>query len=411
MTSVAHEQIDRAVLDRDFPLAKQLIDTIVLSHSRYEHIIHIIGHSGTLSIADLESTATEVLEADMPLADRQHLASTILWARANRIGSLNASNMAIEAGDQSFHIRLRRALAAKGLSDLKLAQSSAREAAHFAEGSMKMSIQGFAEELGALSALVYRNDEADDPNDSGALPGPTALFLKTYAGDVGRLPYLFRSIDKFVRGFNELVIVTDDGCDVGKLPTTLPVKIYDVPAPSINHRLMRGIGYWWQQALKMTWPDFSECSAAVMLDSDHVITSEMTPKSFWVDGSPVSVRMPWSRANDSNFWRLGSDYLVGQPTEYCHMCQPGPLITRPAVEGFGMYIEKELGLRPREFFVSPNNGINCSEFELFGTYIQYIDRHGYVFRDAGTFPTPIRQFQSVSGLSASQEAAIEAILA
>jgi hypothetical protein len=275
---------------------------------------------------------------------------------------------------------------------------------------MRASLRGYADGLKKLSSLVYRKNETGGPADSGATAGPTALFLKTYAADVGRLPYLFRSIDKYARGFEELVIVTDDGCDVGPLPISLPTVIHDLPAPTISHSLERGIGYWWQQAIKMTWPAFSRCSAALILDSDHLITAEMTPESFWSDGAPISARRPWNRSDDGRFWKLGADYFIGCSTENSYMCEPGALLTRAATDGFGSYMKTEFGVGAREFFISKNHGIACSEFELFGAYLQYVDRHGYTFKEQGESINPIRQFQSVNNLSAAQKAAIETIL-
>ena len=52
----------------------------------------------------------------------------------------------------------------------------------------------------------------------------TDIFIKTYPGDFIWLEYCIRSIEKFVTGFRDIVIITDSGTEL-KIDSNLPIKI------------------------------------------------------------------------------------------------------------------------------------------------------------------------------------------
>ena len=100
----------------------------------------------------------------------------------------------------------------------------------------------------------------------------TDIFIKTYPGDFIWLEYCIKSIEKFVTGFRDIVIVTDSGTEL-KIDSSLPIKIFYEDLPNETHPCPVGIGYAWAQSVKLNWTKYTDADYILQIDSDTMFTN------------------------------------------------------------------------------------------------------------------------------------------
>lgn len=267
------------------------------------------------------------------------------------------------------------------------------------------------------------------------------LFIKTFPADHQWLPYLFRSITKFCRGFRQVILVAEGSKDVlsaqleGALRTSIPVKAFFIKEieedPEYKKAGRVGLGYQHQKAIKLMWPGFTDADAVVQVDSDMVFNRPTTPDSFRTDdGDPVWLRKEWadSRADEWKMWGRGVEWFSrGQPAIWNYMIRPGFYLTREATNAFSAYLNRELALKdPIELFTSLSIP-HLSVYNTFGLFLHHFasrfpfsgaqtedQRHhfGYRLLTAEEFnkPCPLLQYWSWGGIKPEHRAQIERIL-
>jgi hypothetical protein len=307
---------------------------------------------------------------------------------------------------------LRLATVHRELGDLAGATASLRAAAPLAGDALAPSIAAEIAAIGRLAEALYRREPRRARASSPAPVRSVAIVLKTFARDAERLPYLFRSIDRFCRGYAELVVVTDPGFTPVALPGRLPVRVLERPVPEPRGPLPAPVGYLWQQAVKMTWTALSDADAAVIVDSDAFFTRPHDPSAFFDGPNPLAVRERWDAlTHDGAIWKLAADLCVGHETDHAHMLSPTPVLTRQATEGFAAHVRAEFGLDPRDLFLTNLSNIRLSEFEMFGAFLSHVDDCGYRFLPAGSFAAPSAKIQSVVPLTPAHRLRLERLLA
>lgn len=308
---------------------------------------------------------------------------------------------------------------ALGLLDRALAcasahgSASAAPAAPAAGADLAPLLTAERRRVEALRDRVYWCAEAPALAHTPAPPlSRFALFVKTFERDAERFDYLVRSIDAHCTGFSEMVVVSDAGFRPARLPRSLPVRFFEETVPALDWPSNRRPGYWYQQALKMRWTRYSDCDAAAILDSDVVVVAPFTPADLLQGGAPLMARVRWDdpRMARAGVWKLSSHYIVGRPTLYKYMLKPVTTFTRTASAAFSAYCEATFGHEAGDMFLVDPHGIFMSEFEMFGSYVGEIDRHGYALVAPEAWTPPIRKYQSAAPLSDKARAEIEAAL-
>lgn len=111
----------------------------------------------------------------------------------------------------------------------------------------------------------------------------TSIFVKTYPRDFPWLAYCLKSINKFASGFQEVVVVIPDDCD---LPLTAErlVKVHE-PGPSAESAGNHGSGYAFQQVVKMNADKYCTSDFILHIDSDTIFTRPVTPIFFMADAN------------------------------------------------------------------------------------------------------------------------------
>jgi hypothetical protein len=105
-----------------------------------------------------------------------------------------------------------------------------------------------------------------------------SILIKSFKKDFGWLSYCLKSIHKFASGFEEVVVIIPDDCD---LPLTAErlVKVHE-PGPSAESPANHGSGYAYQQVVKMNADKYCMSDAVLHLDSDTIFVKPVSPEDF-----------------------------------------------------------------------------------------------------------------------------------
>jgi len=217
-----------------------------------------------------------------------------------------------------------------------------------------------------------------------------SIFIKSYRNDFSFLHYGQKSIEKFVTGYSEVVVVVPEwdveifdsvisGIDVDV--TLVPVKEY-------------GDGYLYQQFVKMTAHQFCSQDYIMFVDSDCVFTSP-------VDISPTENYKPdilmtdYADVGDAICWKGPTERWIGCSVNYEYMRRI-PLVYRSATL---LSISMERPFLEREIMDSGK----FSEFNAMGIWAHLNEPENYNFIDTAKWeyaPHIARQFWSWGGLNA-----------
>lgn len=154
------------------------------------------------------------------------------------------------------------------------------------------------------------------------------LFLKTYIDDYPKLPLLLQSIQKYVTGYNQLLIITDESTNentnenMSKLLAIIqnyiePLRIqcFSVIIPNNSIHCVRGIGYLWQQCVKLSWTSYSSVDIVFFLDSDCAFCQpiDITSYYFYDNNIPKKKKWfyrSWEHANSAIIWKQTVDKII-----------------------------------------------------------------------------------------------------
>ena len=121
----------------------------------------------------------------------------------------------------------------------------------------------------------------------------TDLFLITYPKDYEWLPFLFRSIDRYLTGFRKVVLVLEQSDDApSRLPSYVEVK---------RCRDYRGSpvkGYHGQCIEKLALHEHTDADRILHIDSDCVFTAPIDLQTFEY---PL-ICSPWNKVGDAICW-------------------------------------------------------------------------------------------------------------
>jgi hypothetical protein len=209
----------------------------------------------------------------------------------------------------------------------------------------------------------------------------TDIFIKTYKGDFVWLDFLLRSIKKFATGFRDVIIVSDD--DGNKIPDSIvnimPVKIYYTTLPKSNiPECTQPIGYVWQQAVKLEWRKYTDADNILILDSDEMLSENITPDSFKEDGKFRWFYRNWELVGDAICWKPLTDHFLKISSKYESMCVTGFILTRNSTARFFDYINSLYTTQSiwDSFLCAKIKGI--SEYNAFGNFLLESDDVEYI---------------------------------
>jgi hypothetical protein len=233
----------------------------------------------------------------------------------------------------------------------------------------------------------------------------TDIFIKTYHKDFIWLEWCLKSIKQFSHGFNKVIIVSDN--DGNKLPnnllTILPVTVFYVDLPKTKPtKVTHGLGYLWQQYIKLSWYKYSKADEVLVLDSDEMLTMPTCPANFKTNNKYHWFYRNWEEMGDAKCWRESTEKLLGCKTENSGMCITGFVLQKETSVALKNHLCNLFNAKDIwEIFVN-NNMETASEFNIYGCFVQKYDRKEYkqidVTPDLTCFNLTIKKDWSWGGL-------------
>jgi hypothetical protein len=234
----------------------------------------------------------------------------------------------------------------------------------------------------------------------------TDIFIKTYHKDFVWLEWCLKSIKKFAHGFNTIIIVSDD--DGNTLPESfseiIPFKIFYVGLPEKRPTdVEHGLGYLWQQNIKLQWYDYSDANEVLILDSDEMLTVPTCPDSFKTDGKFHWFFRDWNDMGNGACWRKSTEEILDCRTKNSGMCITGFILNRETSIALKNHICTVHGTHTIWDIFVVKDMRTASEFNIYGCFIENFNRTEYtmLYLDhANTyFNSTIKKDWSWGGLS------------
>ena len=208
------------------------------------------------------------------------------------------------------------------------------------------------------------------------MPGIDILIV-TYVKDFMWAEYCIKSINKFAKGFRNVIVVTDD--DGNKLPESMtsimPINVVykkqpDVYPPRLNHRP----GYFWQQYLKLNWMEYTDADAVLVIDSDEMLTKEISPSDFRdAHGRWRWFYRNWEYADAANMWKVPTTEVLKFEPEFEAMCCSLFIFERNTTYRLIEYLKQVHGASSLWDVFFRYDMTLFSEFNMFGSYINKFD--------------------------------------
>lgn len=231
----------------------------------------------------------------------------------------------------------------------------------------------------------------------------TDIFIKTYPGDFIWLEYCIKSIEKFVTGYRDIVIVTDSGTEL-KLDSTLPIKIFYEDLPNETHPCPVGIGYAWAQSVKLNWTEYTDADYILQIDSDTMFTDKLDLSYYITDDGKIKwFFRKWEEAAGGIIHRIPTEFFIGRETIRDHMPCPTWFFSRKTTELFQNWILEKWGgiwnyLNGPARDLWKDSGWGSCEYHMYGNFFEFYYPNEYEIIHVSEFKVPIRQSWSWGGL-------------
>lgn len=232
-----------------------------------------------------------------------------------------------------------------------------------------------------------------------------SLFIRTYARDLPWLHELFRSIDKFVTGF-EIVVQ----CDTQDRKATDAVVRGRAQVKSRAPYHERG--YIGQQLAKICADEYCSGDFITFVDSDCMFIAPTTPDHFFVDGKPQILHTSFKALGNAVPWQAPTERIIGHPVEYEFMRAMRLTYPRDIFGKFRRHVEVQHKVRSAIEWLARQH--DMSEFCALGAFCWMFEHDRFSWLNTETEPLPqhnIIQAWSHAGITPEYRAKIESILA
>ena len=226
----------------------------------------------------------------------------------------------------------------------------------------------------------------------------TCIFIKTCSKDHAWLQFLLPSIEKYAEGFRYVLIISDTGTPIPQEYLNslkrIPVHIRYIPVPHIHDMYIEGgVGYLWQQNVKLHWTEFCDTDSVLMLDSDQMLCSRTVPEDFKHEGKWIWSYRSWESAGGAICWKESNDKVLMQNTPYEAMCIPGFVLTRNATKNCVNTICQKHGVSQLWDLVTQKRFNKLSEYNIYGSFIESVQDPEYFYNTK--LDIPIRNWDRI----------------
>jgi hypothetical protein len=214
----------------------------------------------------------------------------------------------------------------------------------------------------------------------------TSIFIKTFPKDHVWLQYLLPSIEKYANGFKDVIIVSDAGTEIPPAYLSsikkIPVRTHYIPVPTPTSeypKIENEVGYLWQQYIKLNWFKLCDSDSVMVLDSDEMLCKPLTPDQLKHDGKWIWTYRSWNEAEDAQFWKQSTDFILGKNTPHEAMCVTGFVLTKPATINLLNYICETHSISNFWELVTKKRMGKFSEYNIYGSFIHMINHPEYYY--------------------------------
>lgn len=192
----------------------------------------------------------------------------------------------------------------------------------------------------------------------------TTIFIKSYPKDFNLLYYALLSIDKYVSGDFDVVLLLDKG---NKLPDKIKLKDY-VKLIEVEKQ---GHGYLFQQYCKITAHKYTESDFILFSDSDCIFDHEISINDFIASGTPEILYTDYEKVGSAICWKKPTEIFIKKPVQYEFMRRNCLIYHRSTLVNISnAYPQlKNIILHSESF----------SEFNAIGAYAWFHEREKYNF--------------------------------
>lgn len=191
------------------------------------------------------------------------------------------------------------------------------------------------------------------------------IFIKSYPKDFRFLKYCLMSIQKFVTGYKEIVILLPN-------ETHIPNWFQDLTELKINiHTIQEtGNGYVFQQLCKLNAWKYTIDEKIMFVDSDYMFDKPVDVSVI----EPSILYVNYINAGDAIIWKAPTEKAIGMAVEYEFMQRMPLVYYRKTLTGLANYLVKTHN-QSVDYYVTSQSLF--SEFNLIGAYAWNFEKDLY----------------------------------
>lgn len=194
------------------------------------------------------------------------------------------------------------------------------------------------------------------------------IFIKSYYKDFKFLNYCLKSIDKYLTGYNKIVIVIpkrDYQIYKAVIHTDLPIELHAVDE--------YGDGYLYQQYCKMTAYKYCDSQFIMFVDSDCIFYKPIDLKELVRNGKPEILYTHYAKVGDAICWKQCTERFMNDTVYYEYMRRLPLIYHRETLETIH-------NLEPNLESIVMNSG-RFSEFNALGAWAHKNQADKYRFEN------------------------------
>ncbi len=226
------------------------------------------------------------------------------------------------------------------------------------------------------------------------------IFYKVYMADAEWLKFSLRSIVKFAKGFDSVVVVSDTG--EPRPPIGSMEKHFYVTVPKIP--------YTFQQIVKVNADAYTDNQFIMYMDADVCLTRDLNAQDLLIGGMPIWLKEPFFGMDNPDVLKRQAEltHFIGQPVEYEFMRRHPFIIDREALVEMRRFCWRQHGMSIEDYMFGMSA---CSEFNLCGAFQYHYRRATVAWRRPDEVPVYLRQDWSHGGLTDTIKQELERLTA
>jgi hypothetical protein len=227
-----------------------------------------------------------------------------------------------------------------------------------------------------------------------------SIFIKTWKNDIKWLPYVIKSIHKYGKDYDEVIIASDRSC-LMDVKSVTPVWCRLIDVDDWDN------GYIQQQWVKLNADTIVKSQYTLFVDSDCIFHTPFSSESFIREDKPVLLRTKYGNLEGAEVWKGITSAFVGFDVEYEYMRRLPWMYKNSSLTNFKNKYPHTLDhlsrLTTRDF----------SEFNALGAYIDRYENDQYYIADTDVWiPDSVaRQYWSWGGITTDIQTEINKFIA